>query len=479
MENDLLDKSIEIKLSFLHHFENEYILLILRDTTQRDLLVTLEETNKYKDQLLASVSHELRAPLNGNINLIEGAVNSPIIPESIKESLLTPALRSGKFLLHIINDILDMSQIKQKKLRLVFESKDLKETLKSAAQLVELQAIKKGILFTLEFDPKLPLKFCTDHMRLSQIVLNLLSNAIKFTKEGEVKLVTRPMENDPGWVKIIVEDSGVGICPENLQKILPSPDSEGQQTGAGLGLNIASNLVDLLSPKSHPGIRVASVLKQGSIFSFIIENKERIPMPCEEQSDQSSSSFSSYEVADELPQMKIPPLLNVQKNNTECDSSTSFIIPLRTRTNEAEALVDSQCSCPKILIVDDNPFNIMAFETILNSLGIKSDSVYSGSACLQKLLCRQNKTCGKNCQSYSVVFMDQEMPEMTGSETVEEIRRLQRENSIPEMKAIGCTAHKAKEEVDRFMASGLDSCIFKPINVGMIRDVLKEILLSE
>jgi len=141
--NGLPEKSIEIKISFIHHFNNEYIVVILRDMTQRDLLVTLEETNKYKDQLLASVSHELRAPLNGNINLIEGALNSPKTLDDVKENFLIPALHSGKFLLHIINDILDMSQIKEKKLRLVFEAKSLEETLRSAAQLIELQAKKK------------------------------------------------------------------------------------------------------------------------------------------------------------------------------------------------------------------------------------------------------------------------------------------------------------------------------------------------
>jgi len=176
------EKAIEVKFSFVQHFENFYIILILRDTTQRDLLVILEETNKYKDQLLASVSHELRASLNGNINLVEAAVNSPKISEAIKESLLIPALRSSKLLLHIITDILDMSQIKEKKLWLVFQPGNLIETLKSTAQLVELQAKKKGIELSLELDPGLPQNLCTDHIRLSQIVLNLSSNAMKFTK---------------------------------------------------------------------------------------------------------------------------------------------------------------------------------------------------------------------------------------------------------------------------------------------------------
>jgi len=92
---DGLEKSIEIKASFVNHIENEYIILILRDTTQRDRLVVLEETKKYKDRLLASVSHELRAPLNGNINLVEAAVNSPKIAENIKRICLFPPLEAA------------------------------------------------------------------------------------------------------------------------------------------------------------------------------------------------------------------------------------------------------------------------------------------------------------------------------------------------------------------------------------------------
>jgi len=115
----------------------------------------------------------------------------------------------------------------------------------------------------------------------------------------------------------------------------------------------------------------------------------------------------------------------------------------------------------------------MAFETILSSLEVKRDSVYSGKAAIQKLLDR--KTCGsKDCKSYMVIFMDQEMPEMSGSETLIEIKRLQEEGLIKDLiKFIGCTAHKAKEEVDGYLASGLDSCIHKPISINMIKETLK------
>jgi len=273
------EKSLEMRISFVQHYKNNYIILILRDMTQRDLLMTLEETNKYKDQLLTSVSHELRAPLNGNINLVEGALTSPKIPDDIKETLLTPALRSSKFLLHIINDILDMTQIKQKKLRLVFESEDLKETLKNTAQLVEIQAQKKGLEFLVQLDPALPRNFCTDHLRVSQIVLNLLTNAIKFTHEGTIKLIATAMDGTPS-VKICIKDSGIGIDQENIKKLFSSNSivdykekEKMNQTGAGLGLSVTYNLVQLLASKGHQKVDVISTPNQGSTFTFILENK--------------------------------------------------------------------------------------------------------------------------------------------------------------------------------------------------------------
>ena len=474
IENQQQDKSIEVKISFVQHYENDYIVLIFRDTTQRDLLLTLEETNRYKDQLLASVSHELRAPLNGNINLIEGAVNSPKIPEDVKESLLTPALRCSKFLLHIINDILDMSQIKQKKLRLGFNSADLKETLTSAAQLVEFQAKKKGIELQVDLDPNLPRDFCTDHLRLSQIVLNLLSNGIKFTREGMIKLTTMPI-NGGSWVKIMVEDSGIGISHENLKKLFVNYthiEFEERQisnpTGVGLGLNIASNLVELLAPKDHPNLSVVSNVNQGSTFTFFIENKERM---LEGQREiEGSENSCEHDVAEEFAGAPHPTFFSKLKT---LNSSISVV------SVKSEPEITVKCLCPKVLIVDDNAFNIMALETILGSLDIKCDSVYSGPDAIKKLLALQDHTCGKECKAYSVIFMDQEMPEMSGADTVREIKRLQSENLVPlAMRFIGCTAHKAKEEVDKFLASGLDSCIYKPVSLAMIKDILKGSILA-
>ena len=106
----------------------------------------------------------------------------------------------------------------------------------------------------------------------------------------------------------------------------------------------------------------------------------------------------------------------------------------------------------------------------------KCDSVFDGKAAIDKILYRQNNRCkGENCRVYGMVFMDQEMPGMTGSETVGELKKLQMQYLIPEMKIIGCTAHGSDEEVERFMGSGIDQCIHKPINAAELMGILSDL----
>jgi len=457
-------KSIEIKVSYIQQHNTEYMVLNIRDTTQRDLLVTLEDNNKYKDQLLASVSHELRAPLNGNINLVESAVQNKGVPEEVKEKLLVPALRSSKFLLHLINDILDMSQIKAQKLRLIFKSEKLQETLKNTLQLIEVQAKRKGIELTLAIHPEVDGNLCTDHVRLSQIVLNLLNNAVKFTQKGSIILSAMPTE-EPNCIKISVRDSGIGMNKEDTSKLFSdythievANRATINPTGIGLGLSISSNLAKLLGPKDQQGILVESVVNKGSTFAFLVENKgEHSPM--EKSIEKSCDVLQEFLVVVKPP--VFPRLL------------TAFSTTLSIHGDDKFMLKKPKCSCPKVLIVDDNPFNTMAFETILGSLDVKCESVFSGRSAIERLLEREKGPCGDSCKAYQVIFMDQEMPELTGSEAVKEIRRLQEQNLISEKKIIGCTAHGSKVEVEKFMQAGLEMCIHKPITPLEIQNILR------
>jgi CheY-like chemotaxis protein len=352
-----------------------------------------------------------------------------------------------------------MSQIKAQKLRLIFTSRSLKETLHDTLQLVELQAKRKEVELCLTIHPDIQDSLCTDHVRLSQIVLNLLNNAIKFTQKGSVRLSAQPAD-DPNCIKISVQDSGIGMTQENLQKLFSDythiefkERASINPTGVGLGLSIAYNLAKLLGPQ---GITVESVLGHGSTFNFIVENKEDQLEP-KDLLVLKKTLEKSREVPNELQDEEQNISLRISKFSSESTSK-----PL---------LNESKCSCAKILVVDDNPFNIMALETVLESLHFKCDSVFDGQAAIDKILNKQNICCH---QPYSVIFMDQEMPGLTGSETVCEIRRLQNQNLISPMKIIGCTAHGSSEEINKFMKSGLDMCIQKPIISSNLQKIFKD-----
>jgi len=183
---------------------------------------------------------------------------------------------------------------------------------------------------------------------------------------------------NPSRVKVTVEDSGIGMSQDNVKKLFTSYthiEFEGRQkmnpTGVSLGLNIASNLVELLAPLGRTTIDVKSELGQGSASCFFLENKE---LTEEKQND-------SLEVAEELPGAKLTTFSpKLQKTNTS--TSLTRLVSRNMDSERASEESPKKCSCPKILIVDDNPFNTMAFETILESLEIECESVCSGSSAI-------------------------------------------------------------------------------------------------
>jgi len=472
VENSSSEKSIEVKLSLSRgQYSKQFLILLLRDTTQRDQVIRLEANNKYKDQLLASVSHELRTPLNGSINLLEASLCSDTIDTQTKQDFLMPALNSSKFLLHLINDILDMSQIKAEKLRLTFQRIDPRETIINAVKLLTLNAQMKGINLEVELQDDLPNIFSTDHVRLSQIILNLIHNSIKFTQIGFVKISAEPVESMP-WIKIVIQDSGIGMTKEEVKQLfsvfthIESHDRDNlNPTGAGLGLSIAHNLAKILGPKAAGGIKVSSIPGQGSSFTFFIENREahskRQARVNREKQEESLSIESHPEIGEEPAKYKTIP-------NYISPKSTKFL----TMSLKLEESVN--CKCPKILIIDDDAFNMLAYKSVFRTLGADCDCAYNGKAGIEKLLQRVYNPCCQGCKPFSLIFMDQEMPEMNGVETVAEIKGLQAQGKLPGVNIIGCTAHKDGQDIYYFLRSGINKCIEKPISVTTMKQLLEE-----
>jgi len=195
----------------------EHIALIVMDTSKLDSIENLEAENVYKDKLLANVSHDMKAPLNGSLALLEAAKSDASVPQNIREEYLNPAYESCMFLSHLINDILDFAQIKAQKLRMHYEFGSLFKTVESCCQLVQVQAKRKNLQLLLDLDENIPAQFATDHTRVSQILMNLLSNAIKFTFSGKIEVFLRYVEQN--LVQIEVIDTGIGIKEEDMTKL--------------------------------------------------------------------------------------------------------------------------------------------------------------------------------------------------------------------------------------------------------------------
>ena len=236
-----------------------------------------ETANRAKSRFLANMSHELRTPLNGILGYAQILKGDDKLSHQQQKGLQI-ITTSGKHLLTLINDILDMSKIEAKKLELQPEELEFSNFLEEVVSLFSLQAEQKGIIFNSQFSGNLPIIIEADGKRLRQILINLLGNAIKFTHEGKVTFrvsLSDQKTSTPGWETIHFEviDTGIGIAPEKVETIFKPFEQvtvgEEWKTGTGLGLSISHQLVEIMEGK----IKVESQLNKGSIFSFKINTK--------------------------------------------------------------------------------------------------------------------------------------------------------------------------------------------------------------
>ncbi len=247
-------------------------------TTNEQLILSnaeLARATRLKDEFLANMSHELRTPLNAILGMAEGLqeqIFGPITPEQTRS--IATIERSGRHLLALINDILDLAKIESGKLTLQRTSVAVSYLCESSLPFVRQQAIQKTIRLTTQVPPHLP-DLVVDELRIRQVLINLLNNAVKFTPTGgQVSLTVRPHQDDQGdWITFAIEDTGIGIAPEALERLFKpfvQIDSSltRQHSGTGLGLALVKQLVEL-----HGGrVTVTSTPDQGSCFT--------ISLPC-------------------------------------------------------------------------------------------------------------------------------------------------------------------------------------------------------
>ena len=378
-----------------------------------------EKANKAKTEFLSSMSHEIRTPLNAIVGFSNMLLDDKSLPDSAKDEVNDIVMASDN-LLEIVNGILDISKIEAGKLEIINTEYDFNKVTTELIALTRGRLGDKPIELITKIDASIPQVLYGDASRLKQICVNILTNAVKYTKEGSIIFsINSVIKNDVCRLIISVEDTGIGIKQENLNKLFNKferLDLKDNITieGTGLGLAITKKLVDMMNGK----IVVQSVFGKGSKFTVSIDQ-------------------------------------GIVKNPTikvEAIDETHEKIEVKNKT---------------VLVVDDNKINLKVAERLLQTYGVLVECVESGFICIDNL---------KSGKKYDLILMDDMMPRMSGVETLQKIKVEIPEFDIP---VIALTANALTGMREKYLADGFNDYLAKPINKDELNRVINEYLNKE
>ncbi|MGY6694812.1 MAG: PAS domain S-box protein [Roseinatronobacter sp.] len=371
-----------------------------------------EAASRAKSAFLANMSHEIRTPMNGIMGMVELLSETDL---TLKQSNMLATIRaSGDGLLTIIDDILDLARIESGKMTLESRAFIPADLLSWARELHAPNAWRKGVDLQLQLDPALRTPHLGDSTRLGQIIGNLLGNAVKFTERGTIHLEAESVAN--GIVMIRVADSGVGMSPEQVERVFGEFEQADNSVtrrfgGTGLGLSIVHKLITLMGGQ----IEIASQPGQGTTITL------HIPCP----------------VADSAPDVPPPP----PADGVRLDGL-------------------------HVLVADDNKINLRILGAFLDGLGVSAEFAHDGAeACA---LWEPGR--------FDMLLLDISMPVMDGLSALAEMQARANALSAPPPIAIAVTANVMQDQTEEYHAKGFVACLGKPFSKAQVRNVLLSVL---
>jgi signal transduction histidine kinase/DNA-binding response OmpR family regulator/PAS domain-containing protein len=407
------------------------IMRSLYEIRLKEMLNKVINLSRAKDDFLSKISHEIRTPMNAIMGITEIQLQDETLSKERRDGLGI-IYNSGDSLLHIINDLLDLSKLEAKKLEIVSAKYEIASLINDIVQLNIIRIGNKPIKFKLSVDEKIPSELMGDELRIKQILNNILSNAFKYTASGEVFMSvlaeSRESENYDAMLIFQVKDTGQGMTEEQVSKIFDeyarfNLNSNRSIEGTGLGMSITRNLVSLMAGE----ISVESEPGKGSIFTIRLPQKDV------------GAEILGKDVSENLQNFRV---VNSQMEKMQ--------------------IVRDPMPYGKVLVVDDVESNLYVAKNLLAPYDLSIETATDGFEAIEKI---------KKGKVYDIIFMDHMMPKMDGVEATKIIRNLGYKHPI-----VALTANAVVGQAEMFLEHGFDGFISKPIDTRQLNDELNKFI---